>query len=136
MTPDSPLLPELEAGLTALGLPPQPLALRLLDYLALLSPWNRAYNLTAVREERAMGSRHLLDSLAMWRFLRPGRLADLGTGPGLPGIPLAMARPDVEVSLVESKGKKARFLREAVRRLGLANARVLEARAEAVDEPG
>ncbi|HLU12356.1 MAG TPA: 16S rRNA (guanine(527)-N(7))-methyltransferase RsmG, partial [Arenimonas sp.] len=136
MTPASPLLPELEAGLTALGLPPQPLALRLLDYLALLSRWNRTYNLTAIRDEREMVSRHLLDSLAMWRFLRPGRLADLGTGPGLPGIPLAMARPDVEVSLVESNGKKARFLREAVRRLGLSNARVLESRAEAVDEPG
>src|SRR5690606_40078684 len=123
MAPVSPLLPELEAGLTALGLPPQPLALRLLDSLALLSRWNRAYNLTAVRDEREMVSRHLLDSLAMWRFLRPGRLADLGTGPGLPGIPLAMARPDVEVSLVESNGKKARFLRGAARRPGLANAR-------------
>ncbi|KAA2284691.1 16S rRNA (guanine(527)-N(7))-methyltransferase RsmG [Arenimonas fontis] len=136
MIPSSPLLPELEAGLIALGLPPRPLAQRLLDYLALLSRWNRTYNLTAVRDEREMLSRHLLDSLAMWRFLRPGRLADLGTGPGLPGIPLALARPELEVSLVESNGKKARFLREAVRRLGLVNARVLEARAEAVEEPG
>jgi 16S rRNA (guanine527-N7)-methyltransferase len=66
-----------------------------------------------------------------------GRLADLGTGPGLPGIPLALVRNDLEVALVESNGKKARFLREAVRRLDLApRVRVLEMRAEAVDEPG
>lgn len=136
MNPLSPLLPELESGLLALGLPAQPLATRLLDYLALLDRWNRTYNLTAVRDPREMLGRHLLDSLSLWPHVRDGRLADLGTGPGLPGIPLAMARPGLQVSLVESNGKKARFLREAVRSLGLDNARVLESRAEAVAEPG
>lgn len=136
MNPLTHLAPELEAGLAALGLPPQPLAGRLLEYLALLDRWNQAYNLTAVRDPREMLHKHLLDSLSMWRAVRPGRLADLGTGPGLPGIPLAMAVPGLEVTLVESNGKKCRFMREVVRKLGLANARVVEARAEAVDEPG
>ena len=82
-----------------------------------------------------MVTRHLLDSLAMHPFVERGTLADLGTGPGLPGIPLAIAKPDLQVTLVESNGKKARFLREAVRTLGLGNARVAESRAEALDEP-
>ena len=115
---------------------PVSLAPRLLDYLALLERWNQAYNLTAIRDPRAMVSKHLLDSLAMHPFVGTGPLADLGTGPGLPGIPLAVANPDLSVSLVESNGKKARFLREAVRSLGLGNARVIESRAEAVAEPG
>lgn len=129
------LTPALADGLVQLGLPPA-LAARLLAYLALLERWNRAYNLTAIRDPRQMLGKHLLDSLAMHPFVGDERLADLGTGPGLPGIPLAIAKPRLRVSLVESNGKKARFLREAVRQLGLDNARVLEARAEAVDEPG
>jgi 16S rRNA (guanine527-N7)-methyltransferase len=136
MNPLQHLLPELESGLVALGLPAQPLAARLLDYLALLERWNHTYNLTAVRDPREMLSRHLLDSLSMWRHVTAGKLADLGTGPGLPGIPLAMAVPGLQVTLVESISKKTRFLREAVRQLGLDNVRVLDARAEAVDEPG
>ncbi len=135
MNPLSHLLPELESGLDALGLD-RALAPRLLDYLALLERWNRTYNLTAIRDPREMLVKHLLDSLAMARFVESGRLADLGTGPGLPGIPLAIARPGLQVALVESNGKKARFLREAVRSLSLGNARVIESRAEAVAEPG
>ena len=135
MNPLAPLAPELEAGLTALDLPTT-LAPRLLDYLALLDRWNRTYNLTAIRDPREMLTKHLLDSLAMQRFLDDQHLADLGTGPGLPGIPLAIAKPALRVALVESNGKKARFLREAVRVLDLSNARVLEARAEAVTEHG
>ncbi len=130
------LKPELAAGLAALGLPQAPLADHLLAYLALLDRWNRTYNLTAIRDPREMVSRHLLDSLAMWRAVRPGALADLGTGPGLPGIPLALAVPGLQVTLVEAIGKKTRFLREVVRQLGLDNVRVLESRAEAVAEPG
>ncbi|RRN55545.1 16S rRNA (guanine(527)-N(7))-methyltransferase RsmG [Pseudoxanthomonas sp. SGNA-20] len=130
-----PLRRRLADGLAALGLDPA-LAPPLLDYLALLLRWNRTYNLTAIRDPEEMVTRHLLDSLAMHPYVRPGALADLGTGPGLPGIPLAIARPDVQVTLVESNGKKARFLREAVRQLKLGNARVLESRAEAVAEPG
>ena len=129
------LLPALESGLDELGLP-RTLAPRLLDYLALLLRWNKAYNLTAIRDPREMLVKHLLDSLAMAPHVHDERLADLGTGPGLPGIPLAIARPGLQVALVESNGKKARFLREAVRALGLGNARVLESRAEAVDAPG
>ncbi len=127
---------ELETGLDALGLD-RALATPLLDYLALLQRWNATYNLTAIRDPRQMVSLHLLDSLAMHPHLEGiGTLADLGTGPGLPGIPLALARPDLRVTLVESSGKKARFLREAVRSLRLGNARVAESRAEALDEPG
>ena len=135
MNPMSHLSPELESGLVALGLPAT-LAPRLLDYLALLARWNQAYNLTAIRDPHEMLGKHLLDSLAMHAFVGDETLADLGTGPGLPGIPLAIAKPGLQVALVESNGKKARFLREAVRQLGLANARVIESRAEDVDEPG
>ena len=124
---------ELSRGLAALDLDADALAPPLLQYLALLDRWNHTYNLTAVRDPREMVTRHLLDSLAMHAFVENGTLADLGTGPGLPGIPLAIAKPYLQVTLVESNGKKARFLREAVRTLGLANARVAESRAEAVD---
>ena len=127
---------DLGRGLTALGLDDDALSLPLLAYLALLDRWNRTYNLTAIRDPREMVTRHLLDSLAMHPFVEDGALADLGTGPGLPGIPLAIAKPQLQVTLVESNGKKARFLREAVRTLGLANARVAESRAEALNEPG
>jgi 16S rRNA (guanine527-N7)-methyltransferase len=126
---------ELDAGLAALGLDPA-LATPLLAYLALLDRWNRTYNLTAIRDPREMVGKHLLDSLAMHPYLGDGHLADLGAGAGLPGIPLAIAKPGLRVTLVESNGKKARFLREAVRTLGLSNARVAETRAEALDEPG
>ena len=124
---------ELQRGLAALGLDAAALAPPLLQYLALLDRWNHTYNLTAIRDPREMVTRHLLDSLAMHAFVSDGTLADLGTGPGLPGIPLAIAKPGLRVTLVESNGKKARFLREAVRTLGLPNARVAESRAEAVD---
>ncbi len=126
---------ELEQGLRAMALDVA-LAPPLLAYLTLLVRWNKTYNLTAIRDPQEMVTRHLLDSLAMQPFVEAGTLADLGTGPGLPGIPLAMARPQLQVTLVESNGKKARFMREAVRQLGLGNARVAECRAEALDEPG
>ena len=129
------LRPELAAGLEALGLPAA-LATPLLAYLALLARWNATYNLTAIRDPRDMVAKHLLDSLAMQPFVRGLRtLADLGTGPGLPGIPLAIATPALQVTLVESNGKKARFLREAARQLGLGNVQVAESRIEAF-QPG
>ncbi|ASR44903.1 16S rRNA (guanine(527)-N(7))-methyltransferase [Xanthomonas citri pv. mangiferaeindicae] len=133
---DPALRADLDAGLRALALDPA-LAAPLLDYLALLARWNRTYNLTAIREPREMVVRHLLDSLAMTPHAAGlATLADLGTGPGLPGIPLAIALPELRVTLVESNGKKARFLREAVRQLRLRNAEVAESRIEAVDRPG
>jgi 16S rRNA (guanine527-N7)-methyltransferase len=127
---------ELDAGLQALGLDTA-LAPPLLAYLGLLARWNRTYNLTAIRDPREMVARHLLDSLAMHAFLDGlDTLADLGAGAGLPGIPLAIARPSLQVTLVESNGKKARFMREVVRQLALGNAHVVEARIEAFDAPG
>ncbi|MGH8216771.1 MAG: 16S rRNA (guanine(527)-N(7))-methyltransferase RsmG [Rhodanobacteraceae bacterium] len=108
---------------------------RLLAYLELLAHWNRAYNLTAVRDPAEMVSRHLLDSLAALPFLHGRTLADLGSGAGLPGIPLAIARPDLVVTLIESNGKKARFLREAVRALPLPNVTVRETRVQDVAGP-
>lgn len=127
---------ELELGIAALGLDAA-IAPPLLAYLALLDRWNRTYNLTAIRDPREMVAKHLLDSLAMAPFVRDhAALADLGTGPGLPGIPLAIALPSLQVTLVESNGKKARFLREVVRTLNLRNAVVAETRAEALAAPG
>lgn len=130
---------ELEAGLESLQLD-RALAEPLLAYLALLLRWNAAYNLTAIRDPREMVAKHLLDSLAMHAATAPlaaagGSLADLGTGAGFPGIPLAIAQPGLQVALVESNGKKARFLREAVRSLGLPNAKAVESRIEAFDAP-
>ena len=135
MTDPATLAPRLRAGLVELGLPPDPLADRLLAYLALLSQWNRAYNLTAIRDPEEMLTKHLLDSLSIHPHVQ-GSLADIGTGPGLPGIPLALALPGLQVSLVETAGKKARFLREAVRHLGLEGVRVHDARAQDVPETG
>ena len=130
------LRPDLESGLRALGLDAA-LATPLLAYLGLLARWNATYNLTAIRDPREMLTKHLLDSLAMHAHLDGVEtLADLGTGPGLPGIPLAIANPALRVTLVESNGKKARFLREAARQLKLGNAAVVESRIEAFDAPG
>ena len=130
----------LDNGLAALALDAA-LAAPLLEYLALLIRWNKTYNLTAVRDPHEMVVKHLLDSIAMHPFIDPllatrGALADLGTGAGLPGIPLAIVKPGLRVTLVESNGKKARFMREAVRTLGLTDVRVAESRIEALDEPG
>jgi 16S rRNA (guanine527-N7)-methyltransferase len=130
---------DLIAGLQALQLDPA-LADPLARYLALMLRWNAAYNLTAIRDPREMVTKHLLDSLAMAPFVGTAvgvpNLADLGTGAGLPGIPLAIAHPDLRVTLVESNGKKARFMREALRTLRLSNAEVAESRIEALDRPG
>jgi 16S rRNA (guanine527-N7)-methyltransferase len=124
---------QFESGLAALRLSlPTDAVTQLLDYVALLTRWNAAYNLTAVRDPAEMVTRHLLDSLAVAPYVSGDSLADLGTGPGLPGIPLAIAAPERAVTLVDSNGKKVRFLREALRALKLSNARALEARVEAV----
>jgi 16S rRNA (guanine527-N7)-methyltransferase len=121
----------LRAGTAELGLAPTPAAFeRLLDYVDLLTRWNAAYNLTAVRDPAEMIGRHLLDSLAVAPFVQGTTLADLGSGAGLPGIPLAILEPAREHVLVDSNGKKTRFLREAVRELKLTNVRVEQARVE------
>ena len=123
----------LDAGLSALGIALDDRAIaRLLDYVDLLERWNAAYNLTAVRDPAEMVTRHLVDSLAILPYVSGATLADLGSGAGLPGIPLAIAVPARETLLVDSNGKKARFLREAVRRLDLKHVRVAESRVEDV----
>ncbi len=99
-------------------------------YLELLAKWNRTYNLTAIRDPLRMVTHHLLDSLAVLPALGPGRLADVGSGAGLPGIPIAIAQPHRHVALVEASHKKSAFLRQAVMALGLANVQVHHGRAE------
>lgn len=119
------------AGLVALKLDPA-LATPLLKYLGELVLWNKAYNLTSVRQPVEMVTRHVLDSLAILPHVA-GRIIDVGSGAGLPGIPLAIANPQLHVTLLDSGGKKARFLRHAQRTLPLANVEVVEARAEAFE---
>jgi len=133
MSDRDPLRQRLGAGLAALRIDlPDDVVARLLDYLALLHRWNATYNLSAVRDPVEMVTRHLLDSLAIMPHVRGATLADLGTGAGLPGVPLAIVAPERAVTLVDSNGKKTRFLRAAVRELRLANVSVAEARVEAV----
>lgn len=103
---------------------------RWLGYLELLVKWNQAYNLTAVRDPAEMLTRHLLDSLAMAPFWTQPELADMGAGAGLPGLPLAILHPERRVVLIESNGKKTRFMREVKRSLGLDQVEVIDSRAE------
>lgn len=128
--PDT-LYRSLQQGCAALGLDARPGLLdSLSDFLELLAKWNRVYNLTAVREPGAMVIRHVLDSLAVLPYLTAGRLLDAGTGAGLPGVPIALARPDLNVTLLDSSAKKLRFVRQAVGELGLDNAQVVRERME------
>lgn len=110
---------------------------RLLAYGALLMKWNRVYNLTAIRDEAAMVDLHLLDSLTVLPYVDFSSIADIGSGGGLPGIPLAICRPDMQVTLVETVGKKASFLQQARIELGLSNLTVCNERVEnlQVDRP-
>ena len=125
---------QLEQGIDQLGLRlPADAVSRLLDYQMLLERWNATFNLTAVRDPAEMITRHLLDSLAILPYVQGATLADLGTGPGLPGIVLAIAAPEREILLVDSNGKKVRFLREAIRSLKLEGARALQSRVEDVE---
>jgi 16S rRNA (guanine527-N7)-methyltransferase len=134
MTTRNALQTRLEQGIDALGLAlPAEAVQRLLDYLALLERWNATYNLTAIRDPEEMVSRHLLDSLAILPYVQGNTLADLGTGPGLPGIPLAIAAPGRQILLVDSNGKKVRFLREAIRSLKLEGVRAEQSRVEDVE---
>jgi 16S rRNA (guanine527-N7)-methyltransferase len=119
----------IEAGCHQLPVDPDEAALdQLAGLVALLAKWNRTYNLTAVREPQEMVSRHLLDSLAVAPFLTAGRLLDVGTGAGLPGLPLAILFPGQSFTLLDSNAKKLRFIRQAVAELGLNNVEVVHER--------
>lgn len=113
---------------------------QLLAYLDELSKWNSAYNLTAIRTPSEMVTRHLLDSLTVLPVVAAyagdgARILDVGSGGGMPGVMLAIARPDWQLTLLDSNGKKARFLRHLVRTLQLANVEVAESRVEAWAPP-
>lgn len=103
---------------------------KLLDYLTLLQKWNRAYNLTAITALDKMISYHLLDSLSIAPYLTGDHIVDVGSGAGLPGIPLAVFYPDKSFTLIDSVGKKTRFMQHAVRTLDLNNVTVVQSRAE------
>jgi len=103
---------------------------KLLDYATLLYKWNKTYSLTALREQEKAVSHHLLDSLAILPFVAEGSLLDVGSGGGMPGIPLAIARPDLPVTLLDSNSKKAAFLQQAAIELGLPNISVHGGRVE------
>jgi len=104
---------------------------KLLGYLALLIKWNKAYNLTAVRDPDEMVSRHLLDSLSVVPYIQGERQLDVGSGGGMPGIPLAILFPDMNVTCLDSNGKKTRFLTQVKLELKLDNLDVIHSRAEA-----
>lgn len=103
---------------------------QLLAFVDILRKWNRAYNLTAVRQPEQMLSQHLLDSLSILPYLWGLRLLDVGAGAGFPGIPLAISRSDMKVTLLDSNGKKTRFMQQAVLELALDNVEVIKSRLE------
>ena len=122
---------ELAAGIDALGLQLDACAFdRLLAFRDLLEKWNRAYNLTAVRDPAEMIPRHLLDSLTIAPWVRAGRLLDVGSGGGLPVVPLAILYPERQFVALDSNGKKTRFLTQCKLELGLNNLQVVSSRAE------
>lgn len=125
---------DLHVGLAQLQLNlPEAVCEQLLAYLRLIAKWNRSYNLTAVRDEARMLTHHLLDSLAVLPHVRGPRVLDVGSGPGLPGLPLAIARPEWQLTLLDANHKKATFLRQAVIELELDNVEVVCERVEKWD---
>lgn len=124
-------LDQLATGLEQMGLEiGQAQQQQLLDYLALLMKWNRAYNLTAVRDPDEMVPRQLLDSLSILPLVQGQQILDVGTGAGLPGIPLAICLPQSRFSLIDANGKKTRFVQQAKMELGLENLQVHQTRVE------
>jgi 16S rRNA (guanine527-N7)-methyltransferase len=125
------LASQLEQGVRALGLEVSPeMQSKLLRHLELVEKWNRVHNLTSIRDGAKAVSSHLLDSLAILPHLSGSRVLDAGSGAGFPGIPIAVARPDMQVDVLDSSHKKYAFLRQAVAELGLKNVRAVCERAE------
>lgn len=121
----------IEAGVDSLGQTlPDGAVPKMATLLAELHRWNQKVNLTAIRNPETMVSGHILDSLAVRPLVEGNRVLDVGTGAGFPGLPLAIAEPDVDFSLLDSNGKKISFVRHAIGRLGLSNATAIKARAE------
>jgi 16S rRNA (guanine527-N7)-methyltransferase len=108
---------------------------KLLDYVGLLSKWNKVFNLTSVRDPNEMIGRHIIDSLSILPYLDRDSLLDVGTGAGLPGIPVAIMRPEMPITLLDSNSKKTRFLVQAAAELGLKNITVVHGRVEQVTLP-
>jgi 16S rRNA (guanine527-N7)-methyltransferase len=126
------LLLKLKKGLEIMGMDlPETAPGKLIDYLGLLSHWNRAFNLTAIRDSDEMLSKHLLDSIGVMPYIGEGLILDVGSGAGLPGIPLAIAMPRNRFVLIDSNGKKTRFLTQARIALGLDNVEIVNQRVEA-----
>lgn len=126
----------LETGMAELGLKlPTDAPAMLCSYIEVLQQWNRKYNLTAVRAPAQIVSRHILDSLAVAPWVHGARVLDVGTGAGLPGIPLAVAFPERHFTLLDSHGKKTRFVTHAATMLGLRNVEVVQARVETYRAP-
>ena len=135
MTP-APLRDRLTAGAAHLAVPLSATAAdTLIAYLGLLQKWNRVYNLTAIRDAEQMLTHHLLDSLAVSPHVRGTRLLDVGSGAGLPGLVVAVVRPEVHCTLLDSNGKKTRFLTQACIDLKIANAEVVHSRVETFRPP-
>lgn len=122
---------QLSEGLRALGIElPAAAQAQLLAYAAFLEKWNRTYSLTALRDPKLAVSHHLLDSLAILPWVTAANLLDVGSGGGQPGLPLAIARPDLAVTVLDSNSKKTAFLQQAAIELGLKNVCVATARVE------
>jgi len=131
------LLPMLQEGLRELNITTsQEQQQALLNYLALLERWNKAYNLTAIRDPKAMLIQHVLDSASILPYLPEGKILDVGTGPGLPGLILAILSPQQAFTLLDSNGKKIRFLNQVAYQLGISNVTMVHSRVETyqVDE--
>ena len=125
---------KLQQGLQAMGLSLNTAQqLLLLEYVSLLKKWNSTYNLTALRDEATMISHHVLDSLTLLPYVENAQtLMDVGSGGGMPGIPIAIARPDLPVALLDANSKKTSFLQQAAIELGLNNVQVITGRVEAM----
>lgn len=123
---------QLEAYLAAINLPATAEQKKqLIDFVGMLNKWNKAYNLTSVRDPEAMLIRHIMDSLVVSKHLQGERFIDVGTGPGLPGIPLAIMNPNKTFVLLDSLGKRIRFQKQVAFELGIRNISSVESRVEA-----
>lgn len=121
----------LESGIKQLNLPISETQInQLIQFIELIAKWNKAYNLTAVRNNNDMAKLHILDSLAILPHIQGQRIIDIGTGAGLPGIPLALCLPEIQFTLLDSNAKKTRFVQQAILELKLKNVTVIHSRVE------